>query len=331
VYPASGSQPGLTRRRPGEPRGGRPPPHGAPSGTPPPVHCPTSGTAASRETEAASCTGHPGSVRQAPSMRGAAGILGRQPTSRYGERPVPKARREGRPELAAELSLSTHPDTCRHSAPPERTPALARSSERRRVAASDARSGRLAVVTDDDVRSLAITAGSEREPIVGRRAPYSSRRERVWRRSRRSHLGRGTRARRPASRVPPIHNLHRWRPRRAGLSGSGDGGVRAASCAGSTERRGGTTHVFCRRTRSSGSKPELPRSPAPAVELGRVIATRRRTKNVPKGCGGWSQMVTVRWTSAQARSSTTIWRSSRMRPACWPGLVSLPLCGSGVG
>jgi hypothetical protein len=28
---------------------------------------------------------------------------------------------------------------------------------------------------DDDVRSLAITAGSEREPIVGRRAPNSSR------------------------------------------------------------------------------------------------------------------------------------------------------------
>jgi hypothetical protein len=37
-----------------------------------------------------------------------------------------------------------------------------------------ARVERPAVVTDDDVRSLAITAGSEREPIVGRRAPNSS-------------------------------------------------------------------------------------------------------------------------------------------------------------
>jgi hypothetical protein len=37
------------------------------------------------------------------------------------------------------------------------------------------RSGRPAVVTDDDVRSLASTAGSEREPIVGRRAPNASR------------------------------------------------------------------------------------------------------------------------------------------------------------
>jgi hypothetical protein len=42
----------------------------------------------------------------------------------------------------------------------------------RRLAGS--RNGRPAVVTDDDVRSLAITAGSEREPIVGRRAPNSS-------------------------------------------------------------------------------------------------------------------------------------------------------------
>jgi hypothetical protein len=42
----------------------------------------------------------------------------------------------------------------------------------RRLAGS--RNGRPAVVTDDDVRSLAITAGSEREPIVGRRPPNSS-------------------------------------------------------------------------------------------------------------------------------------------------------------
>jgi hypothetical protein len=34
--------------------------------------------------------------------------------------------------------------------------------------------GRPAVVTDDDVRTFAIAAGSEREPIVGRRTPNSS-------------------------------------------------------------------------------------------------------------------------------------------------------------
>jgi hypothetical protein len=49
------------------------------------------------------------------------------------------------------------------------------TSKRLGSGARDARSGRPAVVTDDDVRSLAITAGSEHEPIVGRRAPNSSR------------------------------------------------------------------------------------------------------------------------------------------------------------
>ena len=34
--------------------------------------------------------------------------------------------------------------------------------------------GRLAVVTDDDARALAIAGGSEREPVVGRRDRISS-------------------------------------------------------------------------------------------------------------------------------------------------------------
>src|SRR4051812_45292247 len=38
----------------------------------------------------------------------------------------------------------------------------------------DDRAGRPAVVTDDDLRPSAVTAGSEREPIFGRRAPSSS-------------------------------------------------------------------------------------------------------------------------------------------------------------
>src|SRR3954447_12940978 len=38
----------------------------------------------------------------------------------------------------------------------------------------DDRAGRPAVVTDDDLRPSAVTAGSESEPIFGRRAPSSS-------------------------------------------------------------------------------------------------------------------------------------------------------------
>jgi hypothetical protein len=51
---------------------------------------------------------------------------------------------------------------------------LSEGCGRLRRRAADSRKGRPAVVTDDDVRALAIAAGSEREPIVGRRAPNSS-------------------------------------------------------------------------------------------------------------------------------------------------------------
>jgi hypothetical protein len=47
----------------------------------------------------------------------------------------------------------------------EQAPRLMRSSRSQ---------GRLAVVTDDDARALAIAGGSEREPVVGRRDRISS-------------------------------------------------------------------------------------------------------------------------------------------------------------
>jgi hypothetical protein len=64
---------------------------------------------------------------------------------------------------ATEFHASGH---CgRHAAPPAATPALAQSSERRRVHASDARSGRVAAVCPAPKRALA-TVGKEEYPAL---------------------------------------------------------------------------------------------------------------------------------------------------------------------
>jgi hypothetical protein len=73
------------------------------------------------------------------------------------------------------LSSSMQPGHCGgHAAHQRRTPPVARSSERLNGRMRDARKGRPPVVTDDDFGAAAFAGGSEREPIVRRRARLSS-------------------------------------------------------------------------------------------------------------------------------------------------------------